>query len=236
MLDAGGEAVEAEQEHDQDGQDHRPAADVPGGHQGPADPDLEGLVLVHEGRVDHDPEGQDHDHHRPEGEPERDQPLGDRQALVPVVVGGVEGAAGGGEQAAGQPPGEQQAADGRAPPLRLAELGPDERVDHPVGQPGADHDPDQRDGGVLAPGDLLRADEALDLAEGGADGHGQRDQGQHGEEGHLGGRAGDPVAQRRVEHVRRRAARGCSRRPAGGGATAHARIRSAGAATASPPR
>jgi hypothetical protein len=88
-----------------------------------------------------------------------------------------------------------------AAPLALVELGPDERVDDPVGQPGADHDPDQRDGGVLAPGDLLRADEALDLAEGGADGHGQRDQGQHGEEGHLGGRAGDPVAQGGVAHV-----------------------------------
>ena len=35
----------------------------------------------------------------------------------------------------------------------------------------------------------------------GADGHGQRDQGEHGEEGHLGGRAGDPVAQRGADAV-----------------------------------
>jgi hypothetical protein len=99
--------------------------------------------FVEAGRVDHDAEGQDH-HHRDEGEAERDQPLVHRQALVPVVVGGVEGAAGGGEQAARHPPGQQEPADGRATPL-LAQLGPDERVDHAVGQPGADDDPDHPD-------------------------------------------------------------------------------------------
>jgi hypothetical protein len=83
----------------------------------------------------------------------------------------------------------------------LAQLGPDERVDHLVGQLGADDDPDHPDGGVLTPGDLLRADEPLDHAQGRAHGHGEGDQGQHGEERHLGGRAGDPVAQGGVEHV-----------------------------------
>jgi hypothetical protein len=56
------------------------AADAPGGDQGTADPELDGHVLVHEGRVDQDLEGQDDDQHRPEGEPEGDQPLGDREA------------------------------------------------------------------------------------------------------------------------------------------------------------
>jgi hypothetical protein len=160
----------------------------------------QGPPLVHERLVNQDAEGQHHDHHRGEREGQGDQPLVEGLAPVAVLVGGVQGAAGGGEQVAGHPPGEQQAAQGRAAVL-LAELGPQEGVDHPVGHLRADHHPDQRDGSVLAPRDLLWTDEPLDQAQGGADGHGQRHQGQQREERHLGGRAGDPVPRRGAEHV-----------------------------------
>jgi hypothetical protein len=201
MLDIGAEPVQAGEKPDQDQQQCRPAGETPGQGDGTAKPEPLGDVRTAAERPDHqDPQRQGHHHDRGEREAERDEPL--RQGRSPVLdpVGSVQRVAGGGEQVAGQPPGQDQTAERDATAL-LAELRSHERRDDLVGKPRAHQHPQGGDGLVLSARDPLRPNESLEEAEGGADRHRRRHQRQQGEERHLGGMAREPMVDRGPHRV-----------------------------------